>query len=351
MNRIEAFRAAMSGAGIGAALVTRGENLRYLTGFTGEGALLVGESASLFANFLYAEQAEREASGVRVELAKGAADRAGLIRARLGDAGALAIESDEMTVDEFRELEGALPNASFPPLGALLTDLRSMKDEGELRAIRRACEIACEAFEAILGEIRIGMTEREVQVALDRMLSLKGSEGPAFPTIACAGPNGSLPHATPSDRPIREGELLTLDFGAVHQGYRSDMTRTVAIGEVSAELREMYDTALLAQTEALAAIRAGARCDRVDAAAREVIDRKYPGAFGHSLGHGVGLMVHESPGLSSRETRELAAGHVVTVEPGIYIRGVGGCRIEDMGAVTEDGFENMIDADKRLILI
>ncbi|NLG25010.1 MAG: M24 family metallopeptidase, partial [Clostridiales bacterium] len=157
--------------------------------------------------------------------------------------------------------------------------------------------------------------------------------------------------AVPSDRPIGAGELLTLDFGAQVEGYKSDMTRTIAIGEVSDSLRAVYDAVLAAQTAALAAVRPGARCADIDRLAREMLDRDYPGAFGHSLGHGVGLNIHELPGLSARDAHVLEPGHVVTVEPGVYLPGVGGCRIEDMGYVDEGGFVNLITAPKHLISV
>jgi len=351
INRISQLTAALSESNFACALIHRTENMRYLTGFTGDGSLFVkGGSAAILTSFLYAEQAERE-TDVRVIRIGGDVKKGEALRLLAGETQTLAIEADYVTVEQLRELEEALPGVSFPPLGATLTTLRAVKYGDEIEYIRRACAIACLAFEGLLGWIKPGMTERQIQIKLDYAMLKLGSEGIAFPTIVCAGPNGSLPHATPGDRPIQRGDLVTMDFGAQVSGYKSDMTRTIGVGEVSAELRAMYDTALRASNAATGAIRAGARCSEIDAIAREIIEPIYPGAFGHSLGHGVGLVVHESPGLSSRESQALQAGNVVTVEPGIYLKGIGGCRIEDMGAVTECGFDNMIGAEKRLILI
>jgi len=351
-NQIAKFSAVLHDAGLSCALIHRPQNLRYLTGFTGDGALFVGNgNAAILTSFLYSEQAERQAGGLQVIRIGNDVKKGETVRRLMGLTQKVAIEADFLTVAGLKELSEALPGVEFPPLGELLTDLRAVKDETELNYIRQACKITCRAFEDLLGWIKPGMTEKQVQVELDYSMLKLGSEAVAFDTIVCAGPNGSLPHATPGDRPIQSGDLVTMDFGAQVNGYKSDMTRTIGIGKISDELKAIYETTLEAQLAAIDAIKAGANGVEVDAIARKIIDAKYPGAFGHSLGHGVGLMVHESPALSSRSTHTLKARNVVTVEPGIYLAGIGGCRIEDMGAVTEDGFENMIDADKRLTLI
>ena len=227
--------------------------------------------------------------------------------------------------------------------------MRLVKDEGEIECIRRAADIACRAFKAILEDIRPGMTEREVAIALNYKMLELGSEGEAFATIACAGLNGSLPHAVPGEHRLQNGELLTLDFGATFGGYRSDMTRTVGIGKVDGALKDIYQTVLEAHEMALAAVRPGAVCEDVDKVARGFIEARYPGSFGHALGHGVGLDIHEQPRLGRGDGTVLRPGHVVTVEPGIYISGLGGCRIEDMAILTSDGYIDPIDAPKQLI--
>jgi len=200
-----------------------------------------------------------------------------------------------------------------------------------------------------LPRIHAGMTERQVQRLLEFEMLELGSEGVAFETIAASGPNGALPHARPSDRVIQTGELLTLDFGATVNGYRSDMTRTVGFGRVSGALREIYETVRAAQQLGLDAVGPEKACREIDRVAREYIDARYPGAFGHSLGHGVGLFIHEQPRLSMNSTDALVPGNVVTVEPGVYIPGLGGCRIEDTVIVTEGGCENTVAAPKQLI--
>ena len=234
-------------------------------------------------------------------------------------------------------------------LGRLPQTLRMIKDAGEIESIKKAAAISCKAFENLLGKIHPGMTEKQVQILLDYEMLNLGSEHPAFDTIAAAGVNGSLPHAIPSDHVIRAGELLTLDFGATVDGYCADMTRTIGFGKISAELRELYQRVLDAHNMALDAVRPGAVCGDVDKAARDFIDARYPGTFGHSTGHGVGLFIHEQPRVAQNSTTILEVGHVVTIEPGIYIPGLGGCRIEDMAILTSDGYIDPITAPKQLI--
>jgi len=348
-ERIGQMLACMSEVGFTHALIQKPQNMRYLTGYTGEGSLLLSkEGAVILTDFRYVEQAGREAPGIRV-IQTGRAGQNELLRELLAQADRLAVEEDYLTVKAGKALAKALEGTVLCDLGGLTEKLRIVKSEDELDQIRQACRISCAAFDHMLGFIRPGLTEREVQLELDYTMLRTGAEGIGFATIACAGENGSLPHATPSDRVIRSGELLTMDFGAKYNGYTSDMTRTVAVGRVSDELKKLYYTVLEAQKRALDLIGPGVRCCDVDKAARDFIDADYPGAFGHSLGHGVGMDVHEQPGLNGRDDRALLPGHVVTIEPGIYIPGLGGCRIEDMGVIRENGFENFITAPKQLI--
>ena len=352
MNRMRDFLSELKRRGMPAALVHRPENMRYLTGYTGEGCLFVSEKAqAIWTDFRYVEQASRQAPGlecVRTRMGKSVEALIGELLERAG-ASALAVETDFVCHDGFVALQEALPGVQLAPLGAVPEAMRARKDEGEIACIQRAADIACRAFDALLGKICPGMTEREVALALDYEMLKLGSECAAFPTIACAGANGALPHATPGDHALLSGELLTLDFGATCEGYRSDMTRTVGVGKVSQELKAVYQTVLDAQLLALEAVRPGAVCQEVDRVAREYIDARYPGAFGHSLGHGVGLNIHEQPRLGKGDETVLQAGHVVTIEPGIYIPGLGGCRIEDMAILTSDGYVNPIVAPKHLI--
>ena len=351
-ERLQRFLAAMAARGLTAALIHKPQNMRYLTGFTGEGCLfLSAQRQAVLTDFRYVEQLSRQAPSlecVRTRMGKSVPELVAELAAASG-AERLAVETDFLCYDDWAALQGALGDIALAPLSGLAEEMRLVKDEGEIECIRRAADIACRAFKAILEDIRPGMTEREVAIALNYKMLELGSEGEAFDTIACAGQNGSLPHAVPGEHRLQNGELLTLDFGATFGGYRSDMTRTVGIGKVDKALRDIYQTVLEAHEMALAAVRPGAVCEDVDKVARDFIEARYPGSFGHALGHGVGLDIHEQPRLGRGDGTVLRPGHVVTVEPGIYISGLGGCRIEDMAILTSDGYIDPIDAPKQLI--
>ena len=351
-ERLQRFLSAMAARAISAVLIHRPENVRYLTGFTGEGCLFISaQRQALLTDFRYVEQAARQAPSlpcVRTRTGKSVEALVAELAAASG-AERLAVETDFLCYDDYAALQAALGDVALTPLAGLVEEMRLIKDDGEIECIRRAADIACRAFKAILEVIRPGMTEREVAVALNCEMLKLGSEGEAFDTIACAGLNGSLPHAVPGEHRLQNGELLTLDFGATYNGYCSDMTRTVGIGKVDRPLRDIYRTVLEAHETALNAVRPGAVCEEIDKVARDFIDARYPGAFGHALGHGVGLYIHEQPRLGKGDGTVLQPGHVVTIEPGIYISGLGGCRIEDMAILTSDGFIDPIEAPKQLI--
>ncbi len=342
----------MEARGLSAALIHKPQNMRYLTGFTGEGCLFVSaQRQAVLTDFRYVEQLSRQAPTlecVRTRMGRSVESLVAELAAASG-ARALAVETDFLCYDDWAALQGALGDVALTPLAGLVEEMRLIKDEGEIDCIRRAADIACRAFRALLEVIRPGMTEREVAVALNYGMLKLGSEGEAFDTIACAGQNGSLPHAVPGEHRLQNGELLTLDFGATYGGYRSDMTRTVGIGKVGRALKDVYQTVLEAHEMALDAVRPGAVCEDVDKIARDFIEARYPGSFGHALGHGVGLDIHEQPRLGRGDGTVLRPGHVVTIEPGIYISGLGGCRIEDMAILTSDGYIDPIDAPKQLI--
>ena len=342
----------MEARGLSAALIHKPQNMRYLTGFTGEGCLfLSAQRQAVLTDFRYAEQLSRQAPSlecVRTRMGKSVETLVAELAAASG-AKQLAVETDFLCYDDWAALRAALGDVALTPLAGLAEEMRLVKDEGEIDCIRRAADIACRAFRAILEVIRPGMTEREVAIALNYEMLRLGSEGEAFATIACAGLNGSLPHAVPGEHRLQNGELLTLDFGATFGGYRSDMTRTVGIGKVDGALKDIYQTVLEAHEMALDAIRPGAVCEDVDKVARDFIEARCPGSFGHALGHGVGLDIHEQPRLGRGDETVLRPGHVVTIEPGIYISGLGGCRIEDMAILTSDGYIDPIDAPKQLI--
>ncbi len=256
-----------------------------------------------------------------------------------------------MSVREHERLLELLPGVELVGLDGLVEGLRELKEPEELESIRAAAVLADTAFERLLVDGLVGRTERELALALEYGMRERGADREAFPTIIAAGPHGARPHARPREVEIRRGDLVVIDWGAQLDGYCSDCTRTVAAGEAGEDERSVYELVLQAQLVALEAIRPGACGREVDGAAREKIDGGgYGEEFGHGLGHGVGLDVHEGPRLSRRSDDELQDGNVVTVEPGIYLPGRFGVRIEDLVAVTEDGCEVLTSVSKRLIV-
>ncbi len=352
MNRSVRFASLLEERGFDAALIHRRQNIRYLTGFTGEGCLFVARDfCAVMTDFRYTEQLSYQAPQclcVRTHAGKSDAQLLEEL-CRRAKADVLGVETDFISYDEYVALVDALPDVSIKPLAKLPEEMRAIKDADEFASMEKAAAIACRALENLLPRIRPGMSEREVRIALDYEMLQLGSEEPAFDTIACAGPNGALPHAIPGERKLCPGDLLTLDFGATVNGYRSDMTRTLAIGKISSQLREMYQAVLEANRMALAAVRPGAVCGELDAIARDFLEKDYPGMFGHSLGHGVGLDIHEFPWVRKGDQTVLQPGHVVTIEPGVYIPRLGGCRIEDMVLITEEGLINPSTSPKDLI--
>ncbi|MEE1200305.1 MAG: aminopeptidase P family protein [Christensenellales bacterium] len=352
MNRCQPFLTHLAQRGYGAALISQRKNIFWLTGYRGEGLLLVtGDAQVILTDSRFEEQARQEAPECRcVRTSQGAGAYAAA--QSLCDEyriDTLCVETNALTYDQYRALEASLQKVSLVSLGDLLTELRRVKDAYEIRCMEKAAEISCRAFENILNRIHAGMTEKQIQHMLDYEMLLLGSEGNAFPTIVAAGLNGALPHAIPSDYALQKGDLITLDFGGTYGGYCSDMTRTIGIGQVSEPLRAMYEAVLDAQLRALQEVRPGALCSEIDRCAREPLDERYPGAFGHGLGHGVGLNIHELPRLHPGGDTVLQAGHVITVEPGVYLPGFGGCRIEDMVIMTSDGYINPITITKQLL--
>ncbi len=352
MDRKTAFRGKLSAAGMDAALIHRSENMRYLTGYTGEGSVLVcAQETVIITDFRYIEQAERQSPDCRVvRTTQEKPERDWVLE--LTDAHSvrtLGVEEDFLSYSSREAINKHLPFVTLTSADGIAEELRMVKDAGEIESICASAAIACRAFENLLGKVHAGMTEKQVQILLDYEMLNLGSEGNAFNTISAAGINGSLPHAVPSDHVIEKGELLTLDFGAKVNGYCSDMTRTIAFGKVSDGLREIYDRVYDAHMTALQAVRPGMVCGDLDKIARDMLDARYPGAFGHSLGHGVGLFIHEQPRVNRGSETVLVPGHVITIEPGVYIPGFGGCRIEDMAILTSDGYLDPVTSPKQLI--
>lgn len=329
-------------------------NTRWLTGFTGtSGVAIVGPDVRLFlTDFRYTEQAEREvAEGFERETvsARILVDLAARLSGRVGfDAAATSVANYEKLREAIAE--GGI-DAELVATEGLVERLRRSKDEGEQRAIAEAARLADQVYEDVLEDGLVGRTEREVARAAEARIRELGAE-PSFPTIVAAGPNGALPHAVPSEREIRPNELVVWDMGAKLDGYCSDCTRTFATGELDDEATEAYELVRRAQAAALEALRAGIGGKEADEVARAVIrEAGMEERFGHGLGHGVGLLVHEAPRLSTRSEDELVAGDVVTVEPGVYVPGKFGIRIEDLVVITPDGHRNVSSLPKELRVV
>ena len=332
-------------------------NMFYLTeGYTGEGLVYISEARRvIITDFRYTEQAERQAPGFQVEMIERGRNHSRILSELVHAEGIteLRVETNYLSVDSFEALRGAVgEDISYVPLNSAPQKLREVKAPAEIVAIRKACAITSEAFSAILPKIREGMTEKELQIELDFTMLRLGADELAFDTIIASGENGSLCHAIPGSRTLKNGDMITMDFGAKVGGYCSDMTRTVALGEPSAEMRKVYDTVLRAQTMCEDALTAGKTGFEIDKLARDYIDtRGYAGRFGHGLGHSLGIDIHEDPRLSQNCRDVLKAGVVITVEPGVYLPGVGGVRIENTCLVRENGCTPLTTADKQLIIL
>ena len=328
-------------------LVTAPTNVLYLTGFESSNAAVLVEQdrVRLFTDFRYAERA-RELAGVEVEQTERFiyGDLAGRIPDTVG------FEADAVSYANHEVLRET--GVGLLPRRGLVESLRAVKEPGELDAIRRASRITDGVYERLSEEQFSGRTEKELVWRMTELFHELGADEPAFAIDIAAGPTAASPHAVPGDRVVQEDELVLVDAGARLDHYCSDCTRTFAVGDVSDSLREIYDLTKEAQQAGLDAVRAGTTGREADAAARAVIaDAGYAENFGHGLGHGLGLMVHEAPTLRPESTDTLEAGNVVTVEPGIYLSGVGGVRIEDLVAVTEDGCETLTASTKELMYV
>jgi Xaa-Pro aminopeptidase len=362
-DRRNALRAVVAERGLDAVLVTNLLNVRYLTGFTGShGVLLVrADGADLFGtDGRYTTQAAVQVPDVEVLVDR--STLAGLARAAVRrGAGRLGYESHDLTVDGFAQLqkvvEDAADGGAVPELASVRRAVeaqRAIKDDEEIESLRRACAVADRALAELAAEgaLRPGRTELEVGRELDaRMLTL-GAEAPSFETIVAAGANSAIPHHRPDGTVLRDGDFLKLDFGATVEGYHSDMTRTVVLGHAADWQREIYELVAASQAAGRAALAVGADLVAVDSASRDVIiDAGHGEHFTHGLGHGVGLEIHEAPGIGPLGAGSLAAGMAVTVEPGVYLPGHGGVRIEDTLIVTDDAPELLTLTSKELLVL
>ena len=337
-------------------IVFYGPNRFYLTGFNSSaGAVLITpKSASFIIDFRYFEKAKKVVKSCNVILSDKIWQQITEIL-KADKIKKLYVENRTLSLSEFFALKKNLSEFKISEDTALddyIYLLRSVKSEGELSLMRKAQDLTDEAFEYILDYIRPGKTEKAIALELEFYMRRHGSEGVAFDSIVVSGENSSLPHGTPGDREVRRGDFITMDFGAVVGGYCADMTRTVAVGEISDRQKLVYDTVLNAQLEAMKHIKTGAVCREIDAVARDLIDNcGFEGCFGHSLGHSLGIQVHEAPGFNLRDNTVLVRGMVLSVEPGIYLENEFGVRIEDVVCVTNGGFENLTKSPKELIIL
>ena len=357
-DRLALLRAEMERENLDAVRVTSAENHLYFSRFDNpDGELLITkERAYVFADFRYIEAAQREAdASFTVIMPKGARKEWYIPILNENGVRNLGYEDANLTCQRFdimkRELED-VSDLRFTPVGGMLENLRSVKTEDEIEKIVAAQRIAEAALEETLRVMTPSMTEIEVAAELEYRMKKRGSQKPSFDTIAVSGKASSSPHGVPRNVPLEKG-FLTMDFGAIVDGYHSDMTRTIVIGKADAGIRKVYETVLAAQAAAFEVIREGAKNADVDGAARAVIeDTEFKGTFGHGLGHGVGLLIHEQPSVSAKSgDRTLRAGEIITNEPGIYIAGKYGCRIEDTIHILPGGSENLTLAPKELIEI
>jgi Xaa-Pro aminopeptidase len=343
------------GAGADAVLITAGPNVRYLTGLASSNAALLlpaeGDDMVLATDSRYAGAAGRDAPDLRLLEER-------FIEARLATEAAsrgirlLAFEAHEMTVERYGEFTAKAEGVRLQPFGRKVEVLRQVKDRAELEKLAVACQLTDAALAEVLPRIKPGMTERQLATLLDHTMALLGAERPAFDTIVAAGPNGAIPHHAPTTRELDRGDLVTMDFGALHDGYHADMTRTVALGSVADWQREIYDLVAAAQRTGIEALTDGVEAGAVDAAAREVIEAAGHAAhFQHGLGHGVGLEIHEAPMLGYGRTGKLTDRVPVTVEPGVYLPGMGGVRIEDVLVVTAGDRARFLTSTTRELLV
>nr|MBP3598451.1 aminopeptidase P family protein [Eubacterium sp.] len=356
--------------GLDGVIISSPANMRSQSGFRGEGIVYISETMRVvFTDSRYTIAAKEECPEFEIVQYKGSLYETWLtlLLERLGSSVVAALnvgyEDSEMTVQSYHKLEDVLrkhevPGVTLKPLGNALDLLRQQKTEEEIRWMERAEQIGDQAFGKILATIREyremekSLTEKQVAAYLEFYMKELGAEGTSFDTIAASGIHSSMPHAIPTDKVLEDGDFLTMDFGCKVNGYCSDMTRTIVIGSANEKQKEIYEVVRQAQQAALDAIRPGMKGREVDEIARAVIrDAGYGDCFGHSLGHSVGLMIHETPCFAPREDSEIKPGMVITVEPGIYVEGFGGVRIEDVVVITEDGCQNLTHSEKALIEI
>jgi len=353
-NRIEKLKSRLTKLGLDSFLIMSPLNRRYMSGFTGTaGMLLITlKDNFLITDFRYLEQAAQEAPHYQIVKQEFPFTKTLKDLLQRLPVESMGIESDFVTVKQFQELADNLSFLKLFPKEGEIETLRLVKDAEEIVNIKKAAQIADQAFNHILNIIKPGMKEIEVAMELEFFMRSQGATGTSFETIVASGIRSALPHGVASEKVIEAGDFVTMDFGCIYNGYCSDMTRTVVIGQPTPKQTDIYNIVLEAQLKGLNYVRAGLGAKEVDLKSRSYITGKgYGDNFGHGLGHGLGLNVHENPSLSPRDNTELLVNMVVTVEPGIYIPHWGGVRIEDLVIIKDTGFENLTRANKELIII
>lgn len=352
VERLARLRSFFTKEKIDAFLISHSPNVRYLSGFRGSDTyLLIGEDwQHLITDFRYAEQAVEEARDFKVQLWSDS--MTDLIAALLAKHSIqrLGIESHILTVERYRYFGRQLKGVKLKPVAGLVEKLRVIKETSEIRSITQAAKLGDKAFKHILSFLKPGVAEREIALELEFFMRRNGSDSMGFEVIVASGANSARPHALTSDKKLKAGEFVKLDFGATVEGYHSDMTRTVVLGKASETQRRIYSAVLGAQKTVLSRLRVGLSTEKADKLARDFLEKEgLADGFGHNLGHGVGLEVHETPTLGKKSKEKLQAGMVFTVEPGVYLSGFGGVRIEDLVALRKDGIEILTKSPKELI--
>lgn len=353
MEKLTRLRESFQKYGIDGLLITNSYNLRYMTNFTGSaGVALISEEKAVFiTDFRYVEQANKQVSGYQIIDHKGKLLEEVANQAKGMGIKQLGFEKDNVTYSIYESYKEAVVQ-ELVPVSGVIEKLRLIKSESEIKILKEAAHIADAAFNHILSFIKPGMAELAVSNELEFFMRKHGAASSSFDIIVASGYRSALPHGVATDKLIESGELVTLDFGAYYKGYCSDITRTVAVGEPSEELKNIYNIVLQAQLKGLHGIKPGLTGRQADALTRDYItEQGYGDYFGHSTGHGLGMEVHEMPGLSARSDVILEPGMVVTVEPGIYIAGLGGVRIEDDTVITKDGNEKLTTSSKDLVVL
>lgn len=354
-QRLAALRKSLKDEDVDFGLFNDQPRLRYLCGYTGSnGLLIVGHSkAEFYTDSRYTTQAKSEVKGAKVSIVPGDL-LAQLPQIALLQKGRpkVAYEQAQFSEAQAKRLHSSVPNALFVGLDELVAPLMAIKDETEIATIEEAVRVADFGFEQILEHIRPGVREHDVAAELEYIMKREGSEGIPFDTICASGPRSALPHGRAAMRKIRKGDFVTLDFGAIYNGYVSDMTRTVVVGKPTSKQKRVYEVVRRAQAAAVRASRPGITGQKLDDVARKIIKKAGFGKqFGHGLGHGIGLEVHEGPGVNPRSTVTMRPGMVITIEPGVYLPNWGGVRIEDDVVITRSGHRVLTQSEKKLIVL